>query len=74
MRITKNITSVCPKYTLKKVSKISPVDAQLNKERERKNEDKNHDILQKRSFDNILEKKQKEKNDSPKVFIKKKEI
>ncbi len=74
MRITKNITSVCPKYTLKKVSKISPVDAQLNKERERKNEDKNHDMLQKRSFDNILEKKQKEKNDSPKVFIKKKEI
>ena len=74
MRITKNITSVCPKYTLKKVSKISPVDAQLNKERERKNEDKNHDMLKKRSFDNILEKKQKEKNDSPKVFIKKKEI
>ena len=74
MRITKNITSVCPKYTLKKVYKISPVDAQLNKERERKNEDKNHDMLQKRSFDNILEKKQKEKNDSPKVFIKKKEI
>lgn len=74
MRITKNITSVCPKYTLKKVSKISPVDAQLNKERERKNEDKNHDMLQKRSFDNILEKKQKEKDDSPKVFIKKKEI
>ncbi len=74
MRITKNITSVCPKYTLKKVSKISPVDAQLNKERERKNEDKNHDMLQKRSFENILEKKQKEKNDSPKVFIKKKEI
>ena len=74
MRITKNITSVCPKYTLKKVSKISPVDAQLNKERERKNEDKNHDMLQKRSFDNILEKKKKKKNDSPKVFIKKKEI
>ncbi|MCI8568971.1 MAG: hypothetical protein HFJ11_03190 [Bacilli bacterium] len=74
MRITKNITSVCPKYTLKKVSKISPVNTQLDKERERKNEDKNHDMLQKRSFENILEKKQKEKNDSPKVFIKKKEI
>ena len=74
MRITKNITSVCPKYTLKKVSKISPVNTQLDKERERKNEDKNHDMLQKRSFENILEKKKKEKNDSPKVFIKKKEI
>ncbi len=74
MRITKNITSVCPKYTLKKVSKISPVNTQLDKERERKNEDKNHDMLQKRSFENILEKKQKEKNASTKVFIKKKEI
>ncbi len=74
MRITKNIISVCPRYTLKKVSKISHVDTQLDKERERKNENRNHDMLQKRSFDNILEKKQKEKNDSPKVFIKKKEI
>lgn len=74
MRITKNIISVCSRYTLKKVSKISPVDTQLDKERERKNENRNHDMLQKRSFDNILEKKQKEKNDSPKVFIKKKEI
>lgn len=74
MRITKNIISVCPRYTLKKVSKISPIDTQLDKERERKNENRNHDMLQKRSFDNILEKKQKEKNDSPKVFIKKKEI